>query len=38
MLSKRLLDISKELDDLTTAEDGDDITEAASTPDEPWSG
>lgn len=37
-LSKRLLDISKELDDLMTAEDGDDINSAAETPDEPWSG
>lgn len=37
-LSKRLLDISKELDDLATAEDGDDISEAAATPDEPLSG
>jgi hypothetical protein len=37
-LSKRLLDISKELDELSTAEDGDDISRAAGTPDEPWSG
>jgi len=37
-LSKRLLDISKELDDLATAEDGDDISKAASTPDEQWGG
>lgn len=37
-LSKRLLDISKELDDLAAAEDGDEISEAAATPDEPWSG
>lgn len=37
-LSKRLLDISKELDDLSTAQDGDDINSAAETPDEPWSG
>lgn len=37
-LSKRLLDISKELDDVAAAEDGDDITAAAATPDEAWSG
>lgn len=37
-LSKRLLDISKELDDLATAQDGDDIARAADTPDEPWGG
>ena len=37
-LSKRLLDISKELDDLSAAQDGDDISEAAATPDEQWSG
>ncbi|MDQ3344260.1 MAG: hypothetical protein M3524_11940 [Actinomycetota bacterium] len=37
-LSKRLLDISKELDDLETAEDGDGISTAAATPDEPWGG
>lgn len=37
-LSKRLLDISKELDELEAAEDGDDISDAATTPDEPWSG
>lgn len=37
-LSKRLLDISKELDDLVVAEDGDDVSDAAATPDEPWTG
>lgn len=37
-LSKRLLDISKELEDLEAAEDGDDISAAAATPDEAWSG
>lgn len=37
-LSKRLLDISKELEDLETAEDGDGISAAAATPDEPWGG
>jgi hypothetical protein len=36
-LSKRLLDISKELDDLEGAAD-DDISAAASTPDEAWTG
>ena len=37
-LSKRLLDISAELDQVSTAEDGDDISRAADTPDEPWDG
>lgn len=37
-LSKRLLDISKELEDLEVAEDGDDISTAAATPDEAWTG
>lgn len=37
-LSKRLLDISQELEDLEAAEDGDDISAAAATPDEAWSG
>lgn len=37
-LSKRLLDISKELEDLEAALDGDEITDAAATPDEAWSG
>jgi len=37
-LSKRLLDISAELEALETAEDGDDISTAAETPDEAWSG
>lgn len=37
-LSKRLLDISKELDELEVAEDGDDISTAAATPDEAWTG
>lgn len=37
-LSKRLLDISKELEDLEVAEDGDDVSTAASTPDEPYAG
>lgn len=36
-LSKRLLDISKELDDLEGASD-DDIGAAATTPDEAWTG
>lgn len=35
-LSKRLLDISKELEDLEAVEDGDDISAAAATPDEAW--
>ena len=37
-LSKRLLDISAELEGLVVAEDGDDISAAASAPDEAWSG
>ena len=36
-LSKRLMDISAELDGVIAAEDGDDIGEAASTSDETWS-
>ena len=36
-LSKRLLDISKELDDLEGAVD-DDVSAAATTPDEAWTG
>lgn len=36
-LSKRLLDISKELDDLEGAVD-DDVSTAATTPDEAWTG
>lgn len=35
-LSKRLLDISKELEELEAVEDGDDISTAAATPDEAW--
>lgn len=37
-LSKRLLDISAELDAVSAAEDGDAISEAAETPDEAWDG
>lgn len=37
-LSKRLLDISKELDDLEAAENGNAVSDAAATPDEAWSG
>lgn len=37
-LSKRLLDISKELEELEVVEDGDDVSTAAATPDEAWSG
>ena len=37
-LSKRLLDISKELEDLEAVEDGDDVSTAAATPDEAWTG
>lgn len=35
-LSRRLLDISAELDGVIAAEEGDGISEAASTPDEEW--
>lgn len=35
-LSKRLVDISEELDALTAQEEGDDIAEATNTPDEEW--
>lgn len=37
-LSKRLLDISAELEDLEAADGGDDISTAAATPDEAWAG
>ena len=37
-LSKRLLDIARELDDVAAAEDGDTISAAAVTPDEQWGG
>jgi hypothetical protein len=37
-LSKRLLDISKELEELEAAENGDEVGNAAATPDEAWSG
>lgn len=36
-LSRRLLEISKEIEALDAAENGDDIGEAAVTPDEEWS-
>lgn len=35
-LSKRLVDISVELEALTTQKEGDDIAEAAATPNEAW--
>lgn len=35
-LSRRLLDISAELDGVVAAEEGDGIAEAAATPDEDW--
>lgn len=37
-LSKRLLDISAELEDLEAAEDTDHVGTAATTPDESWGG
>lgn len=37
-LSRRLLEISEELDGVVAEEDGDDIGDAAATPDEPWPG
>lgn len=35
-LSRRLLEISLELDGVVAGEDGDDIGDAASVPDDPW--
>lgn len=35
-LSRRLLEISKELDGLKSEEEGDDVGNAADTPDEQW--
>lgn len=35
-LSRRLLEIQKELDALKADEEGDEVAEAASTPDEEW--
>lgn len=35
-LSRRLLEISKEIENIDAAENGDDIGEAAVTPDEEW--
>lgn len=37
-LSRRLMEITKELEGIEAAEDGDDVGDAAATPDEPWSG
>ena len=37
-LSKRLMDIRKEIEALDAEEEGDDIGDAAATPDEPWEG
>lgn len=36
-LSRRLLEISKEIEAIDAADNGDDIGEAAVTPDEEWS-
>ena len=35
-LSKRLVDLGREHEELLAAEEGDDIGDAASLPDEPW--
>ena len=35
-LSRRLMEITKELDEVVAEEEGDDIGEAASIPDDPW--
>ena len=35
-LSRRLMEITKELDEVVAEEEGDDIGEAASTPDDQW--
>lgn len=37
-LTRRLLEIAKEIDALDAAEKGDDVGRAAVTPDDPWSG
>lgn len=36
-LSRRLLEIAKEIDSIDAADEGDDIGHAAATPDEKWS-
>lgn len=36
-LSRRLLEISAELDGVVAEQDGDDVGKAAATPDESWS-
>ncbi len=35
-LTKRLLEITEELEQARTDDEGDDVTNAAITPDEPW--
>ena len=35
-LSRRLMEITKELDEVVAEEEGDDIGEAASIPDDQW--
>jgi hypothetical protein len=36
-LSRRLLEIAREIEAIDAGEKGDDVGDAASTPDEPWS-
>jgi hypothetical protein len=37
-LTRRLLEIAKDIEAIDAAEDGDDVGEAAATPDEPFTG
>ena len=37
-LTRRLMEISREVRNLDAAEKGDDVSDAASTPDEQWPG
>ena len=36
-LTRRLMEITKDLEELSAVQEGDDVTDAASTPDESWS-
>lgn len=35
-LSRRLLEITREIESIDAAEEGDDVADAAATPDESW--
>lgn len=37
-LSRRLLEIARDIESIDAEDKGDDVGEAADTPDEPWSG